>query len=137
QKLSGNPTAFGILGYSFLADNRDKLQGSMIDGIAPSEDNIVGGQYEVARKLYVYVKKQHLALVPGHGEFVAEMVRDRASGPHGYLADKGMIPMPATEHDVMATAARAALPIASSLGAGLDLGPAAALLPWVAAALLL
>jgi phosphate transport system permease protein len=137
QKLAGNPTAFGILGYSFLADNRDKLQGSMIDGIEPSEDNIVGGQYQVARKLYMYVKKQHLALIPGLGEFVAEMVSDRASGPQGYLTDKGMIAMPAPEHDAMAAAALAALPIASSLGAGLDLGPAAALLPWVAAALLL
>jgi phosphate transport system permease protein len=137
QKLSGNPQAFGILGYSFLADNRDRLQGSSINGVEPSEENIVGGQYQIARKLYMYVKKQHAALVPGLAEFVAEFVSDRASGAQGYLTDKGMIPMPPVEHDAMATAALAALPIASSLGAGLDLGPAAAILPWVAAALLL
>lgn len=137
QKLSGNPAAFGILGYSFLADNRDKLQGSAIDGIEPSEDNIVGGQYKIARKLFMYVKKQHLALVPGLAEFVAEFVSERASGAQGYLADKGMIPMPPPEHDAMATAALAALPIAASAGAGLDLGSAGALLPWIAAAILL
>ncbi len=137
QKLSGNPAAFGILGYSFLADNLDRLQGSAIDGVAPAEENIIGGQYKVARKLFIYVKKQHLEIVPGLGEFVAEFMSDRASGPQGYLADKGMIPMPAPEHDAMEAAALAALPIASSLGAGLDLGPAAALLPWAAAALLL
>ncbi|TDQ86442.1 phosphate ABC transporter permease subunit PstA/phosphate ABC transporter permease protein PstC,TIGR02138 [Dongia mobilis] len=137
QKLSGNPAAFGILGYSFLADNLDRLQGSAVDGVAPTEENIIGGAYRIARKLYIYVKKQHLELVPGLGEFVAEFVSDRASGPQGYLADKGMIPMPAPEHDIVAAAALAALPIASSLGAGLDLGPAAALLPWGTVALLL
>lgn len=137
QKLSGNPDAFGILGYSFLADNLDRLQGSAIEGVEPSQENIVGGQYKIARKLYIYVKKQHLALVPGLGEFVAEFMSDRASGPQGYLADKGMIPMPAPEHDAMEAATLAALPIASSLGAGLDLGPVGGLLPWVAAALLL
>jgi phosphate transport system permease protein len=137
QKLSGNPDAFGILGYSFLADNLDRLQGSAIEGVDPSEENIVGGQYKIARKLYIYVKKQHLTLVPGLGEFVAEFMSDRASGPQGYLTDKGMIPMPAPEHDAMAAATLAALPIASSLGAGLDLGPLGGLLPWAAAALLL
>ncbi len=52
RSSSGNPAAFGILGYSFLADNRDKLQGSVMDGVEPTEDNIINGSYEIARKLY-------------------------------------------------------------------------------------
>lgn len=137
QKLSGNPAAFGILGYSFLADNRDLLQGSIMDGVEPTEDNIVNGSYEIARKLYLYVKKQHRAIVPGLAEFVAEFVSERASGPQGYLSDKGMVPMPAEEHQAVAAATLAALPIASSLGAGIDLGGTSALLPWIATGLLL
>ena len=122
QKLAANPDAFGVLGYSFLADNQDLLQGSTMDGVAPSEDNIINGTYEVARKLYIYVKKQHRAIVPGLAEFVAEFMSERASGPQGYLADKGMVPMPATEHQQVAAAVLAALPVASTLGASLNLG---------------
>jgi phosphate transport system permease protein len=137
QKLSANAAAFGVLGYSFLADNQDLLQGSTMDGVAPSEDNIINGSYEVARKLYIYVKKQHRAIVPGLAEFVAEFVSERASGPQGYLADKGMVPMPIAEHQQVAAAVLAALPVASTLGASLDLGASSVLLPWVAGGLLL
>lgn len=137
QKLSGNAATFGILGYSFLADNRDKLQGSLMDGVAPSEENIINGSYEIARKLYLYVKKQHRAVVPGLAEFVAEFVSEKASGAQGYLTDKGMVPMPATEHAAVAAATLAALPVASALGSGIDLSGTSALLPWIAMGLLL
>lgn len=137
QKLAGNPDAFGILGYSFLADNQDMLQGSAMDGVAPTEENIISGSYEVARKLYLYVKKQHADVVPGLAEYVAEFLSEKASGAQGYLTDKGMVPMPEAEHAAVSTAVLAALPIASSLGAGIDLGATSALLPWIAAGLLL
>ncbi len=137
QKLAANPDAFGILGYSFLADNRDILQGSAMDGVAPLEENIVNGSYEITRKLYLYVKKQHSDIAPGLAEYVAEFMSEKASGPLGYLADKGMVPMPQAEHVAVSTAVFAALPIASSLGARIDLGATSALLPWIAAGLLL
>jgi phosphate transport system permease protein len=137
QKLAGNPDAFGILGYSFLADNQDMLQGSAMDGVVPTEENIINGSYEVARKLYLYVKKQHSDVVPGLAEFVAEFMSEKASGAQGYLTDKGMVPMPEAEHAAVSTAVLAALPIASSLGAGIDLGATSALLPWIAGGLLL
>jgi phosphate transport system permease protein len=137
QKLAANADAFGLLGYSFLADNQDLLQGNVMDGVAPTEDNIIDGSYEVARKLFIYVKKQHRAVVPGLAEYVAEFMSEKASGPQGYLADKGLVPMPAAEHAAMSSAVLAALPIASSLGAGIDLGATSALLPWISGGVLL
>jgi len=95
QKLEANPTAIGIFGYSFLEQNEDKLQGSVMDGVEPTFDNIVGGKYEVSRTLYFYVKNQHEGQVPGIREFVTEFTSDKAAGEEGYLADKGMIPFPA------------------------------------------
>ncbi len=38
------------------------------------------------------MKKAHLNVIPGLKEFVAEYVSDKALGPEGYLADKGLIP---------------------------------------------
>ena len=93
QKLDANPKALGIFGYSFLDQNADKVQGSIIDGKAPTFDNIAQGKYKVSRPLYFYVKKAHLDRVQGIREFVAEFTSDKAWGPEGYLVDKGMIPM--------------------------------------------
>ncbi len=40
QKLESNPKALGIFGYSFLEENAGQLQGSLVDGVAPTFDNI-------------------------------------------------------------------------------------------------
>lgn len=97
QKLVANPSAFGIFGYSFLDQNSDKVQGSIVDGITPSFDNIAAGKYPVSRSLYFYVKKAHIGKVPGIQEYLAEFTSEEAMGEDGYLADKGLIPMEAEE----------------------------------------
>ena len=40
QKLNANPNAFGIFGFSFLDQNADSVQGSIVDGQPPTFDNI-------------------------------------------------------------------------------------------------
>ena len=47
NKLVANPDALGIFGFSFLDQNSDKVQGSVVDGIEPSFDAIAGGEYTV------------------------------------------------------------------------------------------
>jgi phosphate transport system substrate-binding protein len=94
QKLIANPRALGIFGYSFLEENTNALHGSLIDGVAPTFENIASGKYPVARSLYMYVKKAHVGVIPGLREFVAEFVSDKAIGEEGYLGDKGLIPLP-------------------------------------------
>jgi len=97
QKLDVNPDAVGIFGFSFLDQNTDKIQGSYVDGVPPTFEAIADGQYPVSRPLYFYVKKAHVGTIPGIAEFVGEFTSDKAWGPDGYLADKGMIPMPVEE----------------------------------------
>jgi phosphate transport system substrate-binding protein len=105
QKLEANPVALGIFGFSFLDQNSDKVQGSAIGGVTPTFEAIADGSYPVSRPLFFYVKNAHVNLIPGIKEFVAEFMGDRASGEEGYLADKGLIPLPADEHaEVMAKA---------------------------------
>jgi phosphate transport system substrate-binding protein len=93
QKLEANPKALGIFGYSFLEENSGQVQGSLIDGVAPTFENIASGKYPVSRPLFIYVKKAHLGVIPGLREFIAEYVSDRSMGGEGYLADKGLIPL--------------------------------------------
>lgn len=97
QKLDVNPEAMGIFGFSFLDQNTDKIQGSYIDGAEPTFEAIADGSYTVSRPLYLYVKKAHAGVIPGINEFLDEFTSEKAWGEDGYLADKGMIPMPDEE----------------------------------------
>ena len=97
QKLQANPNALGIFGFSFLDQNADVIQGSNIEGQAPTFEAIADGAYPVSRPLFFYVKKAHVEVIPGMTGYLAEFTSDKAWGEEGYLADKGMIPMPAEE----------------------------------------
>lgn len=97
RKLEANPNAFGIFGFSFLDQNADKVQGSMVDGKSPTFENIASGDYGVSRPLFFYVKNDHVKSVPGIREYLAEFVNEKAWGEEGYLTDKGLIPMPDAE----------------------------------------
>lgn len=113
QKLEANPAAFGIFGFSFLDQNADKLQGSSIGGIEPTFENIASGDYGVSRSLFIYAKKEHVGVIPGMEEFIAEYTSDSAWGPDGYLADKGLIPLPDAERAAVAESAKALTPFGS------------------------
>ena len=97
QKLEANKDALGIFGYSFLDQNADKVQGTTIDGVDPTFENIADGAYPVSRALFFYVKKAHVGKVAGIAEFLNEFTSDKAWGEEGYLTDKGLIPMPEAE----------------------------------------
>ena len=97
QKLEANPRSLGVFGFSFLDQNADKLQGSAIAGVTPTFEAIADGSYPVSRPLFIYVKNTHVGVVPGMAAYVAEFVSERAAGEDGYLADKGLIPLPEAE----------------------------------------
>jgi phosphate transport system substrate-binding protein len=97
QKLQANPKAVGIFGFSFLEENSSTIQDVEIDGVAASYETIASGDYKMSRPLYVYVKKQHVGVVPGIAEFVAEYVSEKALGEDGYLGAKGLITLPGAD----------------------------------------
>ncbi|ALV25749.1 MAG: phosphate ABC transporter substrate-binding protein [Polymorphum sp.] len=92
--LEQNPRALGIFGYSFLDQNRGGLKAVKISGVEPSAVTIAAGTYPLSRPLYFYVKEEHLGKIPGLEEYLLEFASERALGPGGYLAGKGLIPLP-------------------------------------------
>ena len=114
QKVAANPGAIGVLGFSFLEENADKVKGISLGGVAPSAETISSLTYPGARQLYVYVKGEHLNVIPGMREFLAEFVRGWAKG--GYLERRGLIPSPA---DVQAKGSDAATKLTPLDPAGL------------------
>jgi len=94
QKLEANPDALGVFGFSFLDQNADKVQGSIIESVEPTFDSIADKSYPISRPLYFYVKKAHVGVVPGIKGFLNEFTSEKAWGEEGYLTEKGMIPLP-------------------------------------------
>jgi phosphate transport system substrate-binding protein len=112
QKLQANPSAFGIFGYSFLEQNSDVVQGSVIDGVAPEFEEIADGNYPIARSLYFYVKAAHIGVIPGIRAFLSEFTAEGTWGEDGYLADKGLIPLSQEERDIWADRINTLTPLA-------------------------
>lgn len=113
QKIEANPNALGIFGFSFLDQNLDKIQGSFIEGVAPTFENIADGKYPVSRPLFFYVKKAHVGSVPGIKEYLDEFTSEATWGVDGYLSEKGMIPMPDAERSKFAGDAKKLTPLKS------------------------
>jgi phosphate transport system substrate-binding protein len=113
QRVSQNQGTIGVLGYSFMEENLDRVRGVPIGGVAPSAETIRGFTYPGARQLYIYVKGEHLDAVPGLREFLAEFAR--GWGPGAYLTDRGLIPLPDALRQGATRIARA-LPAMSAAG---------------------
>jgi len=111
QTLTNTPTAFGVFGYSFLEQNGDRIQGSIVGGVEPTYDAISTGEYPISRSLFLYVKNQHVGVTPGIQAFVEELTSEDAWGPFGYLADRGLVALPETERPDAAEAARSLAPM--------------------------
>jgi phosphate transport system substrate-binding protein len=95
SRLVQNPQALGVLGFSYLERNRDRIKAASMDGVLPTAESIAAWTYPLSRPLFIYVKQAHVGLIPGLAEFVQEFVSDGAIGPRGYLVEKGLMPLPA------------------------------------------
>lgn len=100
QKLQSNSNAIGIFGYSYLEENKDKLNGVPLNGIEPTYETIAQNRYPGSRPLFLYVKKAHLGAIKGLRELLAQYVA--SWDPNGPLVAKGLI---ASHVDVRARAA--------------------------------
>jgi phosphate transport system substrate-binding protein len=87
------------------------VQGSIVDGVAPTFDTIADNSYPISRPLYFYVKKAHVGVIPGMKEYLAEFTSEKAWGEEGYLSERGLIPMPKDERAKFAMDAKNLTPL--------------------------
>lgn len=93
QKLSADPTAYGIFGFNYLDNNRDKIQSAKIDGVDISLKAIQDNSYPLSRPLYFYLKKAHIGVIPGIAEYLQEYTSQDSMGTEGYLSEIGLVPL--------------------------------------------
>lgn len=97
QKLIKDRLSLGVFGYSFLKENKEQLDGAIVNGYEPSFKNIASGDYPVSRTLYFYVKKDHIEKIKGMKVYMKQFLAPRAIGVGGYLLERGLIPLSASE----------------------------------------
>jgi phosphate transport system substrate-binding protein len=109
QKVSTDPGTLGILGFSYLADNADKVRPVQIAGVTPTEETIANLSYPGARKLYIYIKGEHLAVKPKLKDFAAQYAKMWSKG--GPLERIGLVPFSGADADAAAKQATELKPL--------------------------
>jgi phosphate transport system substrate-binding protein len=112
QKVSADPGALGVLGYSFLEENSDRVSAVSIGGVAPTEASIAGLTYPGSRKLFVFFKGELLAAKPKIREFIALYAKSWGKG--GLLVGRGLVPLGASDAAASAAQASALKPLDKS-----------------------
>lgn len=84
----------GVFGFSFFEQNEDVIDGLSLSGVAPSFTSIADRSYPLARSLFFYTDIDTARERADVREYIFEFLSDAAIGEFGYLAEKGLIPLP-------------------------------------------
>jgi phosphate transport system substrate-binding protein len=103
QKVAVDNDTLGVLGFSYLDENADKVKAVKLGGVSPTETTIADLTYPGSRKLFIYVKGEHLALKPRMKDFLAGYAKLWGKG--GLLEKRGLVPLAGS--DLTAAAAKA------------------------------
>jgi phosphate transport system substrate-binding protein len=80
EGVAGNPTSLGWVGFAYVEENLDAVHPIPIDGgagcVEPTPETIAGGEYPIARDLYVYVSASRLADNPALEAYVDYYVNE-------------------------------------------------------------
>ena len=91
------PGSVAVIPWSLYLSNRDRVDVLPVSGVPPTHEAIAEYAYPMATTLHYYFKRAHMrddsgrGVVRGIREFMAEIVKDEASGEGGYLEKLGVI----------------------------------------------
>lgn len=109
QKISLDKNTLGVLGFSYLDANADKVKAVQLNGVAPTKATIADLSYPGARKLYIYVKGEHMDAKQEVKKFVDFYATQWSKG--GSLEAKGLVPFAEADATAAAEQGKALKPI--------------------------
>ena len=112
QKVAADPGTLGVLGFSYLDDNADKVRPVTIAGVTPTDVTIADLSYPGSRKLYLYFKGEHIAAKPMIKNFIAAYAKAWNKG--GPLEKRGLVPLTAADATAATAQAAALTPLDAS-----------------------
>lgn len=88
--VSGNPFAIGFFGAAYYLANEDVLNEVSINGVAPTLENSMSGEYLLARPIFVYTSPNILTEKPQVAQFVSYYLQNapEVSAEVGYYPAK-------------------------------------------------
>jgi len=109
QKVAVDNDTLGVLGFSYLDENADKVKAVTLGGVQPTEATIADLSYPGSRKLYVYIKGEHLAVKPKIKDFITAYSKLWSKG--GLLEKRGLVPFAAADAGAATEQAAALKPL--------------------------
>ena len=109
QKVTGEPGTLGVLGFSYLEANADRIKPVSLAGVAPTEATIADLSYPGSRKLFVYIKGEHMVAKPSLKAFVAAF--SKMWSPGGLLQKRGLVPFAGADASAATAQATALTPL--------------------------
>ena len=106
QKVTADAGTLGVLGFSYLEANLGKVKPVSLAGVTPTETTIADLSYPGSRKLFVYIKGEHMVAKPKLKDFIAAYSKLWSTG--GLLEKRGLVPFGGADASA-ATAQAAAL----------------------------
>ncbi|MDI9346904.1 MAG: substrate-binding domain-containing protein [Methylacidiphilales bacterium] len=94
SKVSRSQNAFGLVGFSYLIENKNKVGSVAIESVIPTIKSISNGTYPYSRKLYLYATEAEMKSNQELNEFLKEYFSERAIGENGYVTKIGLIASP-------------------------------------------
>jgi phosphate transport system substrate-binding protein len=95
EGISGEDTSLGWVGYAFYSQNTEAVRAIPVEGeegagcVEPTDETIAGGEYPIARELFIYVNAAKLEESPALEEYVNFYLSDEglaSVGEVGYVA---------------------------------------------------
>jgi phosphate transport system substrate-binding protein len=84
EGIGQNPTSLGWVGFAFVEENLDTIKPIQVDGgggcVEPTPETIAGGDYPIARELYIYVSTAAAQDNPAVAPFVDYYLSDEGIG---------------------------------------------------------
>jgi phosphate transport system substrate-binding protein len=74
RKVDQQKGVLGLLRYGFFK-NSGKFSAIQIEGVLPTEENIVAGKYKIARPLFIYYNPNSVSKVKGMKSFLTEIAK--------------------------------------------------------------
>jgi phosphate transport system substrate-binding protein len=94
ERLLRHPgPALALVKVAELTNYAGQIVAVPVEGALPTAEALRSGRYPIVRSLYMHLKMDHAALVPGMKVFAEEFFRDEAGGTQGYLTHAGMVPL--------------------------------------------
>ena len=109
QKVAADPGTLGVLGFSYLDENADKVKPVAIAGVLPTDVTIADLSYPGSRKLYLYFKGEHMVAKPMIKTFIAAYAKAWSKG--GPLEKRGLVPLVAADATAATAQASALTPL--------------------------